>query len=82
MKILDFFRIQVGIRQYWPKFQLWESQGWLFLPTQTMLVTKFCQKYSFDKQEELLGYILCSSFLASFVMMVSILLYKLNRNKP
>ena len=47
MKILEFFRLltalwtQVGIWQYWLKSQPWVSQGWLFLLTQTMLVTKF-----------------------------------------
>ena len=69
IKILDFSRlfatlwIQVGIWQCWPKIHPWGSQGWLLLLTQTILVTKFYQKYSFDKKEDLLGYVFCSSFL-------------------
>ena len=87
-KILDFSRlftalwIQVGIWQYWPKFQPWGSQGWLFLLTQTMLVIRFCQKYYFDKKEKWWGYVFCIVlFFNSFVIMVNIFLCTLNPNK-
>ena len=69
IKILNFSRliavlwIQVGIWQCWHKIQPWGNQGWLLFLTQTTLVRNFCQKNSFDKKEDLLGHVFCSSFL-------------------